>query len=728
MPKFVDVTDKSAAQTVLGLAPTFSVTSYGATGGGETDDTSAIHLARAAAGVGGEVSFPAGTYLVDGLTASVADQTWRLHAGATIKMATGADNCLEITANGVTVEGGTFDASNGTLTDWSQHAIRFDAVDDITIRNATVVDSPKHGIYGTNGNRAVVEGCTFTGNYDAAVFIQNGLAEPSNTSDHRIINNRVESSSTVATGLVVRGESPTRTVSRVTVSGNHVRLLSPPSTVDPCCLTITSGVDYVVADNVFEGGSFSITNPDSVRGTITGNIVRGFHKIGIELPGTCDNVAVTGNSIDCDWSADVGSLSSDVGIIFSNGSVTNLTISGNTISGFSEESIGIAFSSNAAVVGASITGNTITSTVASGQFTCIYANHTLTDVVISGNVFDCGSTANSYGISLIYGATGLVVTGNSFSNIAVNPLLLSALGGNPYTDVRFTGNVVRNCGVAVGGAGATAGTRIVTDTTPSLESTATAAGTTTLTVDSGEVQVFTGTTTQTCILPTTSVIAGRRFTIVNNSTGLVTVNASGGSTVAKLAAGGSCVLTALQATPTTAAHWSYSLNSLSLDTIKDTNGNTALALTATAAAVNHVSLINSSTVFPTVAAAGSDTNVNLALQPKGVGYVTINNSSGTPITRFYRVSAGVNYFELENSSTGNPIKLYAAGSDSNVSINVIPKGSGTLQVNASPVGVKVGVPASAAATGVPGQWAAESGWLYICVAADTWERVAIASW
>jgi len=38
------------------------------------------------------------------------------------------------------------------------------------------------------------------------------------------------------------------------------------------------------------------------------------------------------------------------------------------------------------------------------------------------------------------------------------------------------------------------------------------------------------------------------------------------------------------------------------------------------------------------------------------------------------------------------------------------------------------VPASAGATGVPGQWAAESGFLYICVATDTWERVAIATW
>lgn len=40
----------------------------------------------------------------------------------------------------------------------------------------------------------------------------------------------------------------------------------------------------------------------------------------------------------------------------------------------------------------------------------------------------------------------------------------------------------------------------------------------------------------------------------------------------------------------------------------------------------------------------------------------------------------------------------------------------------------VAVPASATATGTAGQVAYESGFFYICVATDTWERVAIATW
>lgn len=43
-------------------------------------------------------------------------------------------------------------------------------------------------------------------------------------------------------------------------------------------------------------------------------------------------------------------------------------------------------------------------------------------------------------------------------------------------------------------------------------------------------------------------------------------------------------------------------------------------------------------------------------------------------------------------------------------------------------GKKVTVPATAGATGTAGDYAVESGWAYFCVATNTWERVAIATW
>src|ERR1019366_5604173 len=75
-------------------------------------------------------------------------------------------------------------------------------------------------------------------------------------------------------------------------------------------------------------------------------------------------------------------------------------------------------------------------------------------------------------------------------------------------------------------------------------STATAAGTTTLTVGSAEQQFFTGATTQTVVLPAANTLAlGQEFTIVNNSTGNVTVQNNGAVTVQTMAGGTSGVFT-----------------------------------------------------------------------------------------------------------------------------------------------------------------------------------------
>ena len=87
--------------------------------------------------------------------------------------------------------------------------------------------------------------------------------------------------------------------------------------------------------------------------------------------------------------------------------------------------------------------------------------------------------------------------------------------------------------------------------------TATAAGTTTLVVGSTYTQVFTGTTTQTVKLPTTSIVAGAQYFIINASTGSVTVQSSGANTIVILAGGTAALFTAVVATPTTAANWSY---------------------------------------------------------------------------------------------------------------------------------------------------------------------------
>lgn len=139
--------------------------------------------------------------------------------------------------------------------------------------------------------------------------------------------------------------------------------------------------------------------------------------------------------------------------------------------------------------------------------------------------------------------------------------------------------------------------------------------------------------------------------------------------------------------------------------LNDTNDNQALKIVGAASAVNYLQVTNAAAGGSVdIAAKGSDTNIALRLIPKGSQRV---------------------YCYLES---GAAFLFQAQGAATDVGFNFVTKGAGTVQANGNPVGVKVAVPASATATGTPGQWAADSSWVYICTATNTWVRAALASW
>jgi hypothetical protein len=92
--------------------------------------------------------------------------------------------------------------------------------------------------------------------------------------------------------------------------------------------------------------------------------------------------------------------------------------------------------------------------------------------------------------------------------------------------------------------------------------TATAAGSTTLTVASANQQYFTGSLAQTVVMPVaTTLVNGQRWMIINNSSGTVTVQTSGGNTIQAMAANTqllvACINTA-GGTGTASWSWTYS--------------------------------------------------------------------------------------------------------------------------------------------------------------------------
>jgi hypothetical protein len=55
-------------------------------------------------------------------------------------------------------------------------------------------------------------------------------------------------------------------------------------------------------------------------------------------------------------------------------------------------------------------------------------------------------------------------------------------------------------------------------------------------------------------------------------------------------------------------------------------------------------------------------------------------------------------------------------------------GATTLSLDTAVVGLRVGIPATSSTACTSGSWAADATYFYICQAANSWRRVALASW
>jgi len=152
--------------------------------------------------------------------------------------------------------------------------------------------------------------------------------------------------------------------------------------------------------------------------------------------------------------------------------------------------------------------------------------------------------------------------------------------------------------------------------------TATAAGTTTLTSASNNQQFFTGSTTQTVVLPVTSTLAlGLNYLIVNNSTGVVTVQSSGANTITLVPAGATVRCTCILITGTTAASWSFAFEGSSNIPYKQ---------------------------IPTITATVATNILTLGLNPCSLDFRSSTASSGATTTR--NVTAAIS-MTVSNGST-----------------------------------------------------------------------------
>lgn len=123
--------------------------------------------------------------------------------------------------------------------------------------------------------------------------------------------------------------------------------------------------------------------------------------------------------------------------------------------------------------------------------------------------------------------------------------------------------------------------------------------------------------------------------------------------------------------------------SASFVVLEDHNGNEVFKTAAgTASAINEVTVTNAATgTRPRLETTGGDSNIDLALRPKGTGGVVLEDANGNEILKgAASVASAVNELTIQNAATGNQPQIQATGGDTNVGIRLVAKGTGVVSV------------------------------------------------
>jgi len=269
-----------------------------------------------------------------------------------------------------------------------------------------------------------------------------------------------------------------------------------------------------------------------------------------------------------------------------------------------------------------------------------------------------------------------VTTGTTISSTAFNALTADLATGlstaltkdgqtTPTANIPLGGYKITGLGNATVATDAMAYGQFTAFGVPGYTTTATAAGTTTLTVSSTQQQYFTGSTTQTVVLPVTStLVLGQSFRIVNMSSGVVTVNSSGGNAVVAMVALAEVTVTCILTSGTTAASWDiqYSGHSAVTGTGSEVLATSPTLVTptlgaATATTVNKVTFTTPASGSTLTIADGKTLTASNSITIAGTDAktLTVSNSitlAGTDSTTmtFPVASASIGYINIPVNS------------------------------------------------------------------------------
>jgi hypothetical protein len=126
--------------------------------------------------------------------------------------------------------------------------------------------------------------------------------------------------------------------------------------------------------------------------------------------------------------------------------------------------------------------------------------------------------------------------------------------------------------------------------------------------------------------------------------------------------------------------------------LRDVNDNELLDTQAIAEAVNQVGISNATTGnAPAVVARGGDTNINLELTPKGSGIVTVNSKGLSLILQAHKTTVGANQTAAEIFEFTTPfaltlvnVQVYCTATAATASVDVREAGVSVLSAAATP--------------------------------------------
>lgn len=414
---------------------------------GGIDDTASIDIARTSAGVGGMLLFSPGVYIVSGLTASVANQSWALGGGSTLKLKNASNTpVIDVTANGVVIEGGgTIDGNraNQTSTIPGQTAgVRAVSVTKTIVQDLTIQNCFTQAVYGDAVTRIRVRrndisGCCQVNTNDKAIYIfpVAGIGIGIDITDN------VVDGTGFANGCIgIASATAGRTMSRIRIKGNDclpgnagatptlaIELFTSAGAIQHATVTdnhVLGPVGVVYTDAVYGislGGVSTIAGQGVTRAVVADNIIENCPAASIEIIASI--VAVTGNvmknsgqvSVNAGGSGVAGGIYAvsvtgntsvdciDHSYVFNidggTSTVTGLTVTGNTV----RNPQGSAFYVQGTASKADISGNTA---IACTRATAMTLTGTFTDSKLSDNLIDMtGAAANLDGI--LIGSTSI---------------------------------------------------------------------------------------------------------------------------------------------------------------------------------------------------------------------------------------------------------------------------------------------------------------------------------